>query len=82
MNVIYIQQVPSDHSTIVYVIEGEVITVTIGEVTDTFDFSSFPDGEVHYYEIDTALPVQPIIHAKRENGSLTVTLLDWGEGNG
>lgn len=44
--------------------------------SDRFDFSSFTDdGEVT--EIETSLPMTPIISAKRDNGILSVTLLNY-----
>lgn len=62
--------------TISYSFSGEIITATIGEVTDTFDFSGFPDGEINFNDIETILPSHPVIEAKRENGILSVQLLN------
>lgn len=58
-----------------YQFAGEVVTVTYAGKTDTFDFSSMPDGIVT--DIDTTLPVNPIIEAKRENGELFIKLLNF-----
>ena len=67
-----------------YEFDGDVITATICNFTDTFDFSEFPDGELKKYDeetgeelIKTNLPINPIISAKRENGVLSVVLLNW-----
>lgn len=57
-----------------YNFSGEIITATIGDVSDVFDFSSFPDGWLNVEGIETTLPVQPIVAAKRENGTLWITL--------
>ena len=44
-------------------------------ITDTFDFSTMPDGEAQVELIETALPENPIRSAKRVNGELCVELL-------
>lgn len=62
---------------ITYSFEGEAIHATIGEITDTFDFSSFPDGEIHSNDITTTLPIVPISFARRENGVLSVELINF-----
>lgn len=67
----------SDRSKSEYEFNGEKIIATINGVTDEFDFSSFPDGEADTENIQTTLPVQPIISAKRENGELYVILLNY-----
>lgn len=60
---------------------GEVVTVKIGEVEDTFDFSILPDGELDRLDeekrIETLLPVCPIVSAKRVDGTLHLKLLNW-----
>lgn len=58
-----------------YEFEDEIIKVTYNGITDIFDFSAMPDGEVT--NIDTILPVNPIISAKRENGVLWIELLNF-----
>lgn len=45
----------------------------IGE--ETFDFSQMPDGIME--EIETTLPINPIVSARRENGVLHVVLLNF-----
>lgn len=56
-------------------INQEVITVKLDNQTDVFDFSSLPDGEAR--NIDTVLPINPIISANRKNGELSVVLLNF-----
>ena len=60
-----------------YIFERDKITATIGGVTDVFDFREFPDGELEVDSIETDLPVQPIISARRVDGVLEVILLNW-----
>jgi hypothetical protein len=63
-------------SQIEYSFSGEVITATMNEVTDIFGLSKMPDGKAMTAEIETTLPVNPILSAKRENGVLWVELLN------
>ena len=67
-----------------YQFQGEKITATIGDVTDTFDFSSLNEGdevarneETGELEIETCLPILPILDARRENGQIIVTVLKY-----
>ena len=60
-----------------YSFNGEKITATLNGVTDTFDFSMFPNGQAVTEEIDTSLPVNPILSAKREGGVLSIVLLNY-----
>lgn len=62
----------SDNS-INYTFNDEIITATIDNITDVFDFSAMPNGKLD--SIETALPVNPIISAERINGELKVQLL-------
>lgn len=70
-----------DFNEIWYEIEGEVITATINDVSDTFDFTDMPDGELQMYDedginlIETTLKEVPILNAKKEDGILTVEIL-------
>lgn len=57
-----------------YTFNGEVIKATIDGASDTFDFSSFPDGVAEQEQVETTLPLNPIQFAKRENGVLSVSL--------
>ncbi len=60
---------------IIYEFEDEKIIATIDNVTDTFDFSTMPDGIMH--EVETILDVNPIVSAKRVEGELYVELLNF-----
>jgi hypothetical protein len=51
----------------------DVLTI-VEEHTDTFDFSSMPDGEAE--EVETTLPINPIIKASRVDGVLELELLN------
>jgi hypothetical protein len=54
---------------------GETITATFDGVTDVFNFSGMPDGSA--VNIETILPVKPIVNAERVNGVLSVELLNF-----
>src|SRR5690606_40313482 len=73
MRVLFSPQRSDDQ--IEYSFSGETITATIDEQSDTFDFSQMPDGEM--VEVETTLPVNPIISARRTNGVLEVVLLNF-----
>ena len=67
-----------------YIFKGETITATLNGITDTFDFSSLQEGdevalneETGQLEIETNLPILPILDAKRENGQVIVTVLTY-----
>lgn len=73
MRVLFSPQRSDDQ--IEYSFSGETITATIGEQSDTFDFSQMPDGEMT--AVNTTLPVNPIISARRVGGTLEVVLLNF-----
>ena len=75
MRIFLSPQVSDDE--IKYTFDGDKITATLDGATDTFDFSDFPDGELEAEEIETTLPVNPILSAKREDGVLSVELLNF-----
>jgi len=64
-----------------YGVEENVITATINGVTDTFDFTDVPDGQLQLYDeegnslIETELPEIPILQAEKVDGELTVEIL-------
>jgi hypothetical protein len=76
MRVLYSPQV-NPGKKIEYNFQEEIITVTMDEVSDTFDFTDMPDGVVG--DIETIFPINPIIHAERVNGVLSVELLNYIE---
>lgn len=66
----------NESKKILYIFQGETVIVMYDGESDRFDFSSFTDdGEVT--EIATTLPMTPIISAKRENGILSMVLLNY-----
>ena len=70
-------------SQIEYSFIGESITAKIRDTEDVFDFSNLPNGELdrggkdNSKEIETVLPVNPVISAKRVDGILHLELLNW-----
>lgn len=58
-----------------YNFSGEVITALLGDQADTFDFTGMPDGVLE--SIENTLPINPIIHAERVDGVLSVTLMNF-----
>ena len=63
-----------------YKFDGETIIATYtveGQepISDTFDFSTMPDGEAQVELIETVLPENPTRSAKRVDGELYVELL-------
>lgn len=61
--------------TIEYSYDGEVITAMIDGQSDTFDFSSVPEGILE--KVETDLPINPIVSAKRVDGTLYVELINF-----
>ncbi|TWK08589.1 hypothetical protein CHCC20442_4302 [Bacillus licheniformis] len=66
-----------------YDFDGEIITATYKDVSDTFDFTDLPDGRLELYDdegnslVKTKLEINPIVSAKKENGLLYVELLNF-----
>jgi hypothetical protein len=67
-----------------YKFTDETITATLNGITDTFDFSELEEGdevarneETGQLEIETTLPMLPILDARRENGQVIVTVLKY-----
>ena len=73
MKVLFSPQVNDE--IIEYNFEDEKITAIYKGESDTFDFSNFPDGKAE--NIETSLPVNPIVSAERKNGELYVVLLNF-----
>ena len=69
-------QVSSNGKRFDFSFSGEIITVSIFGVSDTFDFTGFPDGEVDYSMIETVLEYNPILKATKVDGILSVELLN------
>lgn len=79
MKILFSPQIMAEEDQqITYEFGDDVIIATIGDVTDVFDFSEFPDGILdRVSDIETTLPVNPIQGVRRENGVLYVILLRW-----
>lgn len=60
-----------------YIVDNDVLTVYYSGIEDIFDFTDVSDGEINFTNIETILPHNPIISAKKENDVLTVTVIDF-----
>ena len=64
-----------------YEITENKITATINDISDTFDFTDMPDGELQVWDddgnylIETELNEVPILSAEKIDGVLTVEIL-------
>jgi len=86
MTLTYTPQHPLPNHSLVYDVQGDILTITHSngevETVDTFDFTGTPDGILDLEGVETTLPVQPIVKAERVGGVLTVTVLDWSGTDG
>jgi hypothetical protein len=80
MKVLYSPQL-NEADTLTYEFMDEKIIANLNGEIDTFDFTDFPDGEVSVggreESVTTTLPICPLIRATKENGVLSVTLLNF-----
>lgn len=74
----------SDAGRINYRFEEDTVIATFNGVSDTFDFSDFPDGKLQLLDeeigeelIETTLEIQPIREAEIKDGVLYVKLLNY-----
>ena len=67
-------QIRADEKRFEFEFSGEMIVATFDGVSDTFDFTGLPDGEVNYSMIETILAYSPIVSAKKVDGILSVVL--------
>ena len=75
MRVLLVPQVGlDDDKKTTYEFDGEKIFVEFDGVTDEIDFTGFPDGEVS--EVETNLDFNIVLSAKKEDGILSVELLN------
>lgn len=72
MNILYSPQVSENEME--YSFEGEKVTIRINDITETFDFSVFEEGDI-LKNIESDLPVNPFIEIKRKEGILSLVLL-------
>ena len=77
MRILMSPQVMLEDQRFDFVFSGESITATFDGETDTFDFSGLPDGEVDFSTVETTLPYNPVIIARRVDGTLSVELLNF-----
>ena len=70
-------QVREDDKRFLFELSGEMIIATFDGISDTFDFTGFPDGEVGYSMIETVLEYNPILKATKVDGILSVELLNF-----
>ncbi len=82
IKICFVPQRQGAKGQIEYSFSGEIVTVKIdneeNSCADTFDFSGLPDGELDKErEVETVLPVCPIIFSKRVDGVLHLELLNW-----
>ena len=77
MRILKSPQVRDDEKRFEFEFSGEAITAAFDDITDVFDFSGFPDGEVDFSMIETVLEYNPILKAQRVDGTLSVELLNF-----
>jgi hypothetical protein len=77
---VYMSPQVSD-KTIAYEFEGDTVTATMEDISDTFDFSGTSDGRIDLSTIQTLLPVNPILEAERIDGVLHLKLLNFIQEN-
>lgn len=73
MKILYSPQ--QNNEKISYSFNGEIITASYKNVTDTFDFTGLTDGIS--VGVETTLEINPIINAERINGILQVELINF-----
>ena len=70
-----------ENNKIWYEISESKVTATINDITDIFDFTDMPDGELQVWDdegnylIETELNEVPILGAEKTDGVLTVEIL-------
>ena len=77
MRILMCHQVMLEDKRFEFSFSGESITATFDGDSDTYDFSGLPDGEVDFSKIETILPHNPILIARRVDGVLSVELLNF-----
>ena len=72
---IIIKEIPiRDDRTLAYQIEEDILTVTMGLLTEEFDFTNLPEGVLEEIEIET-LPLHPIISANKQGDIINISML-------
>lgn len=62
---------------IIYEFEDKSFTATVKDMTDTFDFSEFSDGQLDVQSVETSLEINPILSAEIVDGELSVELVNY-----
>lgn len=57
-----------------YVVDGDILNVTIDGVTEEFDFTGLPEGRMTEI-IPDDLPINPIMFAEKIDDEITITLV-------
>lgn len=57
-----------------YVVDGDIINVTIDGITEEFDFTGLPEGRAEKIEPDE-LKVNPIVEAEKIGDEITIKLI-------
>lgn len=83
MNLIKIKQVAPSHLFFNYEVNGDRLTAIYKNtrkrkiITDVFDFSNVPNGQLDTSSIETKLPLIPIISVSKENNQIIAEVLEW-----
>lgn len=75
MKVFYSPQV-NMMQTVSYMFNREIVTVTINDEAEQFDFSNLPDGKAENMESDI-FEFCPVLSAERKDGVLYLELLNF-----
>lgn len=57
-----------------YVVDGDILNVTVDGVTEEFDFTGLPEGRMTEIEPDE-LKVNPIVEAEKIGDEITIKLI-------
>lgn len=60
--------------TVEYIIENDILTVTIGELTEIFDFTGLEEG-IAGEIIAEELPINPIISAEKIGDAINIQVI-------
>lgn len=60
--------------TVEYIVDGDVLTVKMGEIEEVFDFTGLEEGQAEEI-IAEALPINPIISAKKIGDTVNVEVI-------
>ena len=66
----------NEHDQLIYYFDDELISVTLNDQTETFDFTNMSNGKAEKIESDI-FEFCPIISAERKEGTLYLELLNF-----